>query len=380
MSASIVTPLRRDVSPDEPRSTQPTAVEAMKILRALLAANNEEVPDLFQHSTFSIFHDLLEVTDPSITANSREDVDELLSTFYGLDWEDVCDYLGLDSDEDDEQFRKESLTCLNLPESVQKDMRDTIRLSVLTDVRRHTFHHVMPVVTKSLQSFGGLLYTYISDKFCLDGTTKGGFIDVMIRHQHKTILIFIIMKQSFFSDHPSLKLLAQVVAEMSGVFALNKKLSGFSFPVYAIVSDLSQFFYYCYTGNEFISLGRFDQAEKVGFDVETANAGTTSSMLSSFAPDFFSILLEGFYRYSEAMAEHLRPLGGPALIRYKAAARVTSSYQELREDSVRKQKEGRNRISKGGWNRSHYPLLRWIDVDSRGWFGERWREAELGFN
>lgn len=79
---------------------------------------------------------------------------------------------------------------------------------------------------------------------------------------------------------------------MSTIFAVNKKL-GLQFPVHAIVSDLSQFFYYCYTGDEFISLGSFDLATTVRFDIKTANNLTTTFMLSSFASDFFSILLEG---------------------------------------------------------------------------------------
>ncbi|PBK73938.1 hypothetical protein ARMSODRAFT_951472 [Armillaria solidipes] len=323
------TPLRNDLAAPEPRPTQLTAVETQKLLCDIYSARtNEAAPPFLQRSLFVIFHDLLRMhtTDTFDLANC-EAADELLATFYGLEWKNVCDYLGLDSNKGDEQFEKTNITHINLPESVQEEMYDMIRLSVRTSDRRHVYHHVMPVVTKSLLFFGGLLHTYISDKLCLDGTTSGGFVDIMIRHQNKTILIFIILKQKFFLGYPSSELLAQVVAEMSGIFALNKKL-GPPFPVYAIVSDLSQFFYYCYTGDEYMSLGNFDLAAKVDFDIETANSLTTTFLLSSFASDFFSILLEGFYFYSEDTAEHLRPLGGPALVRYKAAARVTSSYQD----------------------------------------------------
>ncbi|KAK0454393.1 hypothetical protein EV421DRAFT_1756677 [Armillaria borealis] len=323
------TALRNDLAAPEPRPTQLTAVETQKLLCDIYSKRtNEAAPPFLQRSLFVIFHDLLRMhtTDAFDLANC-EAADELLATFYGLDWKNVCDYLGLDSNKGDEQFQKTNITHINLPESVQEQMYDMIRLSVRTSDRRHVYHHVMPVVTKSLLFFGGLLHTYISDKLCLDGTTSGGFVDIMIRHQNKTILIFIILKQKFFLGHPSSELLAQVVAEMRGIFALNKKL-GPPFPVYAIVSDLSQFFYYCYTGDEYISLGNFDLAAKVDFDIETANSLTTTFLLSSFASDFFSILLEGFYFYSEDTAEHLRPLGGPALVRYKAAARVTSSYQD----------------------------------------------------
>ncbi|KAK0459252.1 uncharacterized protein EV420DRAFT_310822 [Desarmillaria tabescens] len=59
----------------------------------------------------------------------------MMSRFYGLDWTDVCDYLGLDSDKGDEQFRKKYLTCINLPESVQEEMHDMIGPSVQTGLR-----------------------------------------------------------------------------------------------------------------------------------------------------------------------------------------------------------------------------------------------------
>ncbi|KAK0459225.1 uncharacterized protein EV420DRAFT_1642206 [Desarmillaria tabescens] len=59
----------------------------------------------------------------------------MMSRFYGLDWTDVCDYLGLDNDKGDEQFRKKYLTCINLPESVQEEMHDMIGPSVQTSLR-----------------------------------------------------------------------------------------------------------------------------------------------------------------------------------------------------------------------------------------------------
>lgn len=82
-----------------------------------------------------------------------------------------------------------------------------------------------------------------------------------------------------------------------GIFALNKKL-GPPFPVYAIISDLSQFFYYyytgtlsfytvgssnlqCHVGDEYMSMGNFELPAKVDFDIETANSLTTIFMLSS---------------------------------------------------------------------------------------------------
>ncbi|KAK0241156.1 hypothetical protein EDD85DRAFT_391333 [Armillaria nabsnona] len=320
------TPLRNDLSTTGPRPTQLTAVETQKLLCDIYSKRtNEAAPPFLQRGLFVIFHDLLRMhTSDTFDLDDCEAADELLATFYGLDWKNVCDYLGLDSKKGDEQFQKTIITHVNLPESVQEEMHDMIGLSVRTSDRRHDYRHVMPVVTKSLLFFEGLLHTYISDKSCLDGATSGGFVDIMIRHQNKTILIFIILKQKFFLGHPSSELLAQVVAEMSGIFALNKKL-GPPFPVYAIVSDLSQFFYYYYTGDEYISMGNFELPAKVDFDIETANSLTMTFVLSSFASDFFSILLEGFYFYSEDTAEHLRPLGGPALVRYNAATRV---YQD----------------------------------------------------
>ncbi|KAK0183586.1 hypothetical protein F5146DRAFT_1089060 [Armillaria mellea] len=252
----------------------------------------------------------------------------MTSRYYGLDWKAVADYLGLDSDKGDEQFSRRTIIGIKLPESVQEEMHDMIRLSLQTSVRRCLHHHVMPVVTKNLEFFGGLLQTCINDGFCLDRTTSGGFTEIAITYQHKVILIFIILKQKFYTGHPSSELLAQILAEMYTIFVLNKKLSGVKFPVYAIVCDLSQFFYYCYTGDGFISQGTFDLPSKVGFDIETANILTTTFMLTSFAPHFFSILLEAFSSYFEAVTEHLRPLGGHALVCYKAATRVTSSYQD----------------------------------------------------
>ncbi|KAK0459237.1 uncharacterized protein EV420DRAFT_310208 [Desarmillaria tabescens] len=208
-------PLQNDAAPDAPRSTQLTAVQIQKLLCDVYSAgSSQEAPTFLQRSVFAIFHDLLDMIE-TFKLDDCEAADELLATFYGLDWGDVCDYLGLDSDDGDEQFREESLTCVNLPESVQEEMHDMIRRSVQTSVCRRTYHHVMPVVTKSLLLLEGLLHTYISDKLCLDGTTKGGFIDIMIRYQHKTILIFIIMKQRFCLERPSPELLAQVLAEMS---------------------------------------------------------------------------------------------------------------------------------------------------------------------
>ncbi len=105
---------------------------------------------------------------------------------------------------------------------------------------------------------------------------------------------------------------------------------------------------------------------------------------AAVASDFFSILLEGFYFYAEHMAEHLRPLGGPALVRYNlrlSYATLTTAlplgplqrscpslsrryYQDFQKNGAMEQKEGRNRISKGDWNRPHSPLPPWIDVDS----------------
>ncbi|PBK73937.1 hypothetical protein ARMSODRAFT_565330 [Armillaria solidipes] len=241
-------PLQNNLAANEPRPTQPTAVETQKILcDKYLSIFNKEAPAFLQRSLFVVFHDLLDQSTVFDLDSYEEDF-EMTSRYYGLDWKDVCDYLGLDSDKGDEQFSQRTIICINLPESVQQEMDDMIRLSVQTSVRRRLHHHVMPVVTKSLEFFGGLLQTWISDKLCLDGTTSRGFTEIAITYQHKAILIFIILKQKFFSGHPSSELLAQVLAEMSTIFVLNKKLSGVKFPVYAIVCDLSQFFYYCYTG------------------------------------------------------------------------------------------------------------------------------------
>ncbi|KAK0241161.1 hypothetical protein EDD85DRAFT_817855 [Armillaria nabsnona] len=338
-------PLQNNLAAGEPRPAQLTAVETQKLLcDKYFSIFNKEAPAFLQRSLFVIFHDLLDQATV-FDLESYENDFEMTSRYYGLDWKDVCDYLGLDSDKGDEQFSRRSIVCINLPESVQDEMHDMIRLSVQTSVRRRLHHHVMPVVTKSLEFFGWLLQTWISDKLCLDGTTSGGFTEIAITYQHKAILIFIILKQKFFSGHPSSELLAQVLAEMRTIFALNNKLSGVRFPVYAIICDLSQFFYYCYTGDEYISLGNFDLTAKVGFDIETANSLTTTFMLLSFAPDFFSLLLEAFSSYLEATAEHLRPSGGPALVRYKAATRVTSSYQNEIIKSFRKAVPGSKKKS-----------------------------------
>ncbi|KAK0212337.1 hypothetical protein DFS33DRAFT_1449260 [Desarmillaria ectypa] len=78
-----------------------------------------------------------------------------------------------------------------------------------------------------------------------------------------------------------------------------------------IKPSLANFFYYYYTGDECISLGNFDLAAKIGFDIENASNLRTTFILSYSCPvvpsDFFSILLE---------------------VRYKAADRVTSFYQD----------------------------------------------------
>ncbi|KAK0459248.1 uncharacterized protein EV420DRAFT_310675 [Desarmillaria tabescens] len=327
MSAKTA-PLQNDLTANESRPTQLTAAETQKFICDEYSSHfNKEPPAFLQRSLFVIFHFLLATRTDAFDPDDYAEDFEMMSTFYGLDWKDVCDYLGLDRDKGDEQFRKKCLTRINLPELVQGEMHDTIRRGVRTSVRRRIHHHVMPVVTESLSSFGGLLYTHISHKLCLDGTTSGGFTEIAILHQYKMFLIFIILKQRFFLGHPSRELLAQVVAEMRTIFVLNKKLSGLEFPVYAIVSDLSHFFYYCYAGDEFISRGTFELAAKVGFDFETASNLTTTFMLTSFAPDFFSIIARGILLLFRSYNRPLTTFGRPR-VRYKASAQVTSSYQD----------------------------------------------------
>ncbi len=140
------TPLRNDLATNEPRPTQLTAVETQKLLCDIYSKrNNEAAPPFLQRGLFVIFHDLLRMHTDTFYLDDCEVADELLATFYGLDWKNVCDYLGLDSKKGDEQFEKTIITHVNLPESVQEEMHDMIGLSVRTSDRRHDYHHVMPV-------------------------------------------------------------------------------------------------------------------------------------------------------------------------------------------------------------------------------------------
>lgn len=140
-------PLQNNLAANEPRPNQLTAVQTQKLLcDKYFSIFHKEAPAFLQRSLFVIFHDLLDQATV-FDLDSYEADFEMTSRYYGLDWKDVCDYLGLDNRKGDEQFSQRSVVRINLPESVQEEMHDMIRLSVQTSVRRRLHHHVMPVST-----------------------------------------------------------------------------------------------------------------------------------------------------------------------------------------------------------------------------------------
>ncbi|KAK0226485.1 hypothetical protein IW262DRAFT_1294670 [Armillaria fumosa] len=120
--------VQNDLATKQPRPTQPIAVETQKTLcdEYFWAIFNKEALAFLQRSLFVIFHDLLDQTTVFDIDNYEEDL-EMTSRYYGLDWKDVCDYLGLDSDKGEEQFSQQSSIRLNFPESLQEEMHDMIR-------------------------------------------------------------------------------------------------------------------------------------------------------------------------------------------------------------------------------------------------------------